>query len=208
MTRMISVRIVCAVSAALMLGGTVSITAAAEPAFKLPLACGAEYQGSTYHGHGWAVDFNQPDNADAGDPVLASAAGTVSDATQVAVNGQITINHGGGWETLYAHMSGIRARKDAFVSTGQVIGYVDDAGLATREHLHYEQKLDGKIVQPRFDGVPYRYGTTATSTNCGVRPSELATFYDYGNGAGRNHAWRNTRTSIPGPARGRVVTPI
>jgi hypothetical protein len=155
-----------AVAAVILTSAAPRPVAAARPGFQLPFICGQTYQGTTYDGHGWAVDFNQPSNRDAGDPVVASAAGTVRDTSWVTRNGQITIDHGGGWTTVYAHMSGIEVKLDQRVAAGQLLGYVDDVGNATLDHLHYEQDLDGVRVQSRFDGVRYEYGTSITSTNC------------------------------------------
>jgi murein DD-endopeptidase MepM/ murein hydrolase activator NlpD len=143
-------------------------TFGAEPLqFKLPLACGASYVGSTYPGHTpHAVDFNQPGQRDLGDPVLASAAGTVG---QVVIgNGQVTLEHGGGWQTVYAHMYGIVVRRGQQVEVGQVIGRIGSAGYSTGPHLHYQQDYLGRPVPVRFDGVGYRFGATIKSTNCPV----------------------------------------
>jgi peptidase M23-like protein len=139
---------------------------ATRPPFKLPFPCGEAYQGTTYNGHGWAIDFNQTSNGDAGDPVIASAAGTVSDTSWATRNGEITLKHGGGWKTQYAHMSGIAVKLDERVVAGQLLGYVDDIGWATGEHLHYAQIRDGVVVRSRFDGVRYDYGTSIKSSNC------------------------------------------
>jgi murein DD-endopeptidase MepM/ murein hydrolase activator NlpD len=139
--------------------------AAHAPGFKLPFACGASYRGTTYSGHGYGVDFNQANNADRGDRVLASAAGTVSQTTYVRSNGQITISHGSGWKTTYAHMSGVVVRYGQYVRRGQLLGYVNDVGRASGDHLHFEQRLNGTRVRSRFAGVLYRYGTWIRSTN-------------------------------------------
>jgi hypothetical protein len=53
---------------------------AAPPAFQAPWACGETRYGATYPDHGTgdrALDFNAADNAEAGEPVLASAPGLV-----------------------------------------------------------------------------------------------------------------------------------
>ncbi len=131
-----------------------------------PFICGETYVGSTYSGHGYAIDFGQPHNADAGDPVLASADGTVTETKYATTNGQITISHGGGWQTKYAHMSRVAVTVNQTVARGGLLGYVDEVGNATTEHLHYEQDFNGGRVQSRFDGVLYKYGTAIKSTNC------------------------------------------
>ena len=159
-------RIATAVAAVALVLAVSSPPALAGPGFKLPFICGATYVGSTYAGHGWAVDFNQPYNRDAGDPVVASAAGTVTQTKYATSNGQITITHAGGWKTVYAHMSRISVRLYQTVARGRLLGFVDDVGYATTDHLHYEQRYNGVRVRPRFDGVLYRYWTSIKSTNC------------------------------------------
>jgi murein DD-endopeptidase MepM/ murein hydrolase activator NlpD len=97
---------------------------------------------------------------------VASAAGIVTSTRYEYSNGEITVTHGDGWQTKYAHMSRIAVTLDQSVASGRLPGYVDDIGNATREHLHYEQDLDGVRVQPRFDGTRYEFGTAVSSTNC------------------------------------------
>jgi hypothetical protein len=149
--------------------------AAARPPFKLPFDCGETYQGSTYGGHGRAIDFNQDNGRDAGDPVVASRGGrVVSDPSWATRNGEITIKHGGGWQTKYAHMSRITVTRGESVAAGQLVGYVDDVGWATADHLHYEQIHERVTVRSRFDGVRYPYGKAIRSTNCAdTAPPEI-----------------------------------
>lgn len=154
------------VAAAVLVAAAPPPVAAAAPAFKLPFICGASYVGATYSGHGYAIDFNQPYNADLGDPVLASADGTVSETKYATSNGQITIAHGGGWQTKYAHMTRVAVQLNQPVARGQLLGYVSKVGNASTEHLHYEQALKGVRVQSRFDGALYKFGTSIKSTNC------------------------------------------
>ncbi len=174
---------VAAVTAILTVAAAWPVTAAA-PAFRLPFICGITYFGTTYSGHGWAIDFNQANNGDAGDAVVASAAGTVTDTSWATRNGQITISHGSGWQTEYAHMSRIAVTRDQSVAVGQLVGYVDDVGDATGEHLHYEQNHNGSTVQSRFDGVRYQYGTAVKSTNCSDTTPPEATAPNPGFAAG------------------------
>ena len=209
MTRLFRMRIVGALTATFLISvATVPSVAAAGPNFRLPFECGQKYVGSTYAGHGLAVDFNQKRDADAGDPVLASAGGTVTDGWGIAVNGQIAVDHGGGWQTVYAHMSGILVREGQRVVAGQVLGSVDDAGFAAGEHLHYEQKLREAVVRSSFDGVPYEYGKRIRSTNCSVRPSDIATFYEIWERRGPDPRVeeRSRRPSRSSPQR--IITPV
>ena len=67
-----------------------------------------------------------------------------------------TINHGGGVETLYAHLSRFRAglKPGSKVRQGQVIGYVGKSGLATAPHLHYEFRINGVHKNPLTVPLP------------------------------------------------------
>ncbi|HEY0602089.1 MAG TPA: M23 family metallopeptidase [Herpetosiphonaceae bacterium] len=145
--------------------------AVAAPAFQMPVTCGQSWTGTTFTNHNplYAVDLNRAN--DYGDNVLASADGTI---TRIANLGDssygryMIIDHGGGWQTLYAHLSGTYGREGAFVSRGTRIGLVGDSGNVTGTHLHYEQRLNGSAVQIVFNGARIVYYTsqTLTSHNC------------------------------------------
>lgn len=61
----------------------------------------------------------------------------------------IIIDHGFGYQTLYAHLSRFNnLRAGQSVKRGDVIGYVGSTGLSTAPHLHYEVHLNGKKVDP------------------------------------------------------------
>ena len=60
----------------------------------------------------------------------------------------ITINHGFGYETVYAHLSKMDVRKGQKVKRGQVIGHVGNTGKSTSPHLHYEVHKGGKAIDP------------------------------------------------------------
>lgn len=61
---------------------------------------------------------------------------------------RIIINHGYGYRTLYAHLSGFNVRKGQKVKRGDVIGFVGSTGTSTAPHLHYEVHKDDKKVNP------------------------------------------------------------
>jgi murein DD-endopeptidase MepM/ murein hydrolase activator NlpD len=87
--------------------------------------------------------------AAAGAPVSAAAAGTV---VWVGVRSGwglcVTVAHGGGVRTLYAHLSRASVRLGARVSTGTSIGGVGTTGDATGPHLHFEVRVRGAAVDP------------------------------------------------------------
>lgn len=61
----------------------------------------------------------------------------------------IIINHGFGYQTLYAHLDKIKLRNGAHVNRGDVIGYMGNTGKSTGNHLHYEVHYKGKVTDPR-----------------------------------------------------------
>jgi murein DD-endopeptidase MepM/ murein hydrolase activator NlpD len=60
----------------------------------------------------------------------------------------VELNHGGGMQTLYGHMSRIAVRPGQSIHRGQVIGYVGSTGLSTGPHLHFEVHRGGVPVNP------------------------------------------------------------
>ena len=98
------------------------------------------------------VDLARP----AGTRVLAATAGTVSRAGWAAGYGLlVTIDHGGGVETRYAHLSGVAVSPGQRIGRGDLIGLVGSTGRSTGPHLHYEVRRNGRSVSP----VPARSGS-------------------------------------------------
>ncbi len=60
----------------------------------------------------------------------------------------VIIDHGYGYETLYAHMSKFNVLKGQKVGRGEVIGFVGNTGRSTAPHLHYEVMKSGKKINP------------------------------------------------------------
>jgi murein DD-endopeptidase MepM/ murein hydrolase activator NlpD len=84
-----------------------------------------------------------------GSPIEAPAAGTVTDARWESGYGNtVTIDHGFGIETRFAHASKLLVRTGQRVSRGQRIALVGNSGLATGPHLHYEVHVKGRPVDP------------------------------------------------------------
>ncbi|MGC4896328.1 peptidoglycan DD-metalloendopeptidase family protein [Micromonospora sp. DT31] len=145
-----------------------SSPALAAPTFKVPFPCGQAWSGQTRSNHSPAnaVDFNRTD--DAGDPVVASAPGTVDvvkNLGDTSYGRYVRINHGGGYTTYYAHLSGFNVSVGQSVQHGQVIGYVGTSGNSSGAHLHYEQRLDGSDIKVRFNGTLALYWGTRTYTS-------------------------------------------
>lgn len=91
------------------------------------------------------MDFS----ANIGTPIYATGNGTVTKAGWQSGYGKVVvINHGYGYETLYAHMNDIDVRVGQKVVRGEVIGKVGNTGKSTGPHLHYEVHVKGKVVNP------------------------------------------------------------
>jgi len=91
------------------------------------------------------IDIGVP----AGTPIQAAAAGTVSIAGPNDGYGNYTcLDHGGGVSTCYAHQNTIAVSVGEQVSQGQVIGTVGCTGLCFGDHLHFEVRVNGSVVDP------------------------------------------------------------
>jgi murein DD-endopeptidase MepM/ murein hydrolase activator NlpD len=97
---------------------------------------------------------------DTGDPVRATAAGTVTTAGANGGYGKmVEIDHGNGLATRYGHLSAIDVQVGQKVRTGQVVGKIGSTGRSTGPHLHYETRVDGEAVDPqRFLRAGVRLG--------------------------------------------------
>jgi murein DD-endopeptidase MepM/ murein hydrolase activator NlpD len=88
-------------------------------------------------------------SADRGDPVYATAEGTVQSAGWNGDYGNmVVINHNFGLVTRYAHLSAFSVRPGDKVERGQVIGQIGATGRATGPHLHYELLVNGQLTNP------------------------------------------------------------
>ena len=87
------------------------------------------------------VDITAP----TGTKVRTTADGIVVQAEMVAggYGRLIIVDHGGGLQTYYAHLSRIQVRAGQEVRRGEVIGLVGTSGRTTAPHLHYEVRVGG-----------------------------------------------------------------
>ena len=93
------------------------------------------------------TDFAAPH----GTPIIATADGTILEASYSKYNGNyVKIKHDKVYTTQYLHMSRFASgmRKGAKVKQGQVIGYVGSTGLATGPHVCYRFWKNGTQVDP------------------------------------------------------------
>ncbi len=92
------------------------------------------------------LDFSAPK----GTEVYATGDGVVKKVKRMrwGYGTHIVIDHGYGYTTLYAHLSGTRVRAGQKVTRGQLIGLVGSTGKSTAPHLHYEVAINGRQVNP------------------------------------------------------------
>ena len=84
-----------------------------------------------------------------GTSILAYAGGTVTKTGWTNSYGNyIVIDHGGGLETYYIHLSGFDVSVGDSVSGGQLIGRMGKTGSATGSHLQFEVRVNGSAVNP------------------------------------------------------------
>jgi murein DD-endopeptidase MepM/ murein hydrolase activator NlpD len=88
--------------------------------------------------------------APAGSPIEAPAKGKIVFAGWEAGYGNlVTIDHGFGVVTRFAHASRLLVKVGQTVKRGDRIALVGNTGLSTGPHLHYEVHVNGRPVDPR-----------------------------------------------------------
>ncbi len=133
-----------------------------------PLA--GDFNAATYNGHSQpgALDLTKGYNT-YNQPIYAVKSGTVRIAQGGCTNGYIgnpcnggygnyvEIDHGSGYQTLYAHMipNSIQVTQGQHVEKGDIIGYVGSTGNSSGPHLHFEVRRNN-ISQPvnRYFYIP------------------------------------------------------
>lgn len=89
--------------------------------------------------------------ANSGEDVLAFADGTVTFAGwSESFGNYVRLDHGGGWETLYAHCGVLYVTAGQSVARGERIALVGATGMATGPHLHFELTRDGRYLNPEY----------------------------------------------------------
>ena len=84
-----------------------------------------------------------------GNPVIAPADGVVSRiGCDHGYGNLLSLKHGYGLMTRYAHLQKILVKKGQYVKRGETIALVGNSGRSTGPHLHYEVHLNKVAVNP------------------------------------------------------------
>ena len=115
---------------------------------------GWRFNGSDFH---TGVDFTGK-NVNGKSVVAANAGNVIFTKTTYIPNKSygkyIIVDHGGGYSTLYAHLSSVNVSVGDYVEKGENIGNVGSTGWSTGPHLHFEVRINGKHTNP----LPYLKG--------------------------------------------------
>ncbi|MBQ9993663.1 MAG: peptidoglycan DD-metalloendopeptidase family protein [Clostridia bacterium] len=92
------------------------------------------------------IDIGAPTGAN----IVASNAGTVVTSSYNAggYGNYVIIDHGGGYMTVYGHLSRRSVSVGQKVGRGQVIGLCGSTGRSTGPHLHFEIRVNGTAQNP------------------------------------------------------------
>jgi len=93
-----------------------------------------------------AIDIGAP----TGTPVVAADSGYVVTAgwSEYGYGKYVVIDHGNGFQTLYAHLHTILVEVGQSVAKGERIGSMGSTGRATGPHLHFEIRYNGVQRNP------------------------------------------------------------
>ena len=92
------------------------------------------------------MDFSAP----LGTEAYATGDGVVADveSNEWGYGNMVTIDHGFGYKTRYAHLQKAAVSKGQTVKRGQLIGYIGSTGKTTGVHLHYEVLKNNVQIDP------------------------------------------------------------
>lgn len=97
------------------------------------------------YSHHTGIDLACP----TGTPIYSALSGTVVFTGTSNVYGHyVIVKHHDGYQTLYAHMSKILAKKGQFVDQNTKLGLVGSTGQSTGPHLHFSVYKNGKLMDP------------------------------------------------------------
>lgn len=100
----------------------------------------------------FGMDFTAP----RGTPVYATGDGVVvrADNQATGYGNHIRVDHGYGYQSLYAHLFKYNVRANQKVKRGDIIGFVGSTGRSEAPHLHYEVFKDEERINP----INFYYG--------------------------------------------------
>ena len=109
---------------------------------------GFDYTPAANH---WGIDLA----GNEGEGVYATDAGVIvySGWNNYGYGNMILIDHGGGFQSLYAHLSGLNVGCGQSVGQGDVIGAIGTTGNSSGSHLHFEIMTSSYKINP-FDVLP------------------------------------------------------
>jgi murein DD-endopeptidase MepM/ murein hydrolase activator NlpD len=85
-----------------------------------------------------------------GSAVRASGGGSVLQTGEEAEYGLfVLLEHPGGYQTMYGHLSRVTVAPGQPVEAGQVVGLSGNSGRSSAPHLHFEIRQDGQSIDPR-----------------------------------------------------------
>ncbi|MGB8312983.1 MAG: M23 family metallopeptidase [Aestuariivirga sp.] len=95
-----------------------------------------------FHG---GIDFKAP----YGEPVLATSKGKVTWAGPHGPYGNLVeIFHDNGVSTRYGHLRSAKVSLGQEIARGDIIGWMGSTGRTTGPHLHYETRVNGRVIDP------------------------------------------------------------
>ena len=111
---------------------------------------------------GWRILYGVPNNHTGTDiagynifgaNAVASKSGIVITAMRTYTAGvgygmYVTIDHGGGYATVYAHLSQVSVNVGDYLRQGEVVGKIGSTGNSTGPHLHFEIRVNGVAQNP------------------------------------------------------------
>jgi len=106
---------------------------------------------SSEYGYRWnsfhkGIDFAAKEGAG----IFAAANGVIEYADVLSTYGlMVKIDHGNGFETIYAHCSKLLVKPGEYVQRGDKIAEVGNTGDSTGDHLHFEIIVNGERVNPK-----------------------------------------------------------
>jgi hypothetical protein len=104
--------------------------------------------GNDYWSGHLAIDIG----AALGEPIAAADAGVIVFAGWASggYGYTVAVDHGNGYQTLYAHLSSVNVACGQSVAQGQTIGYGGSTGNSSGPHLHFEIRYLGGFVNPWY----------------------------------------------------------